>query len=84
MTLERTAPPQDEAELRASISRARAQVQGTAKALRSEVKQAWDIRRWVQRHPALLLGTAFLVGTWAGTRRRRPPVYEPLLRFRRH
>ena len=83
MTLERTAPPPDEAELRASISRARAQVQGTAHALRQEVKQAWDIRRWVQRHPAIVLGAAFLVGTWAGSRRRRPPPYQPLLRFRR-
>jgi hypothetical protein len=83
MTLERTAPPVDEAELRASISRARAQVQGTAHALRQEVKQAWDIRRWVQRHPVIVLGAAFLVGTWAGSRRRRPPPHEPLRRFRR-
>jgi hypothetical protein len=84
MTLERTAPTTDEAELRASISRARAQVLGTAVALREEVKDVWDIRRWVRRHPALTLGSAFLLGAWLGSRRRRPPPHEPLLRFRRH
>ena len=73
MTLERTAPAETEAELRASISRAREQVLGTADALRREVKDAWDVRRWIRRHPALVLGAAFIFGTWAGSRRRSLP-----------
>jgi hypothetical protein len=83
MTLERIAPVADEAELRESISRARAQVLGTADAIRQEVKQAWDIRRWVRRHPVLVLGTAFMFGAWVGSRRRRASLPEPLRRFRR-
>ena len=81
MTLERSAPVANEAELRASISRARAQVLGTADALRQEVREAWHIRRWVRRHPKLLLGTAFVLGAWVGSRRRRPHPRE-LFRFR--
>lgn len=72
MTLERSAPPENEAELRASLSRAREQLLGTADALRREVKGAWDVRRWIRRHPALVLGTAFVFGAWVGSRRRHP------------
>jgi hypothetical protein len=79
MTLERSAPPETEEQLRASLSRAREQVLGTADALRREVANAWDVRRWVRRHPALLLGAAFVFGAWAGSRRRHP---RPLSRGR--
>jgi hypothetical protein len=82
MTLERSAPVADEVELRASISRARAQVLDTADALRQEVKDAWNVRWWIRRHPRLVLGAALVFGAWAGSRRRRPPPRVPLLRFR--
>jgi hypothetical protein len=72
MTLERSPGPETEEALRASLSRAREQVLGTADALRREVKEAWDVRRWIRRHPALVLGTAFVFGAWVGSRRRHP------------
>jgi hypothetical protein len=83
MTLERSAPPENEAEVRANISRARAQLLGTANALRREVKGAWDVRRWIRRHPTLILGAAFVFGAWAGSRRRNPLPRRTQARIRK-
>jgi hypothetical protein len=71
MTIEQRALPTSEADMRAQIERARAQLVGTAGALRRELHDAWDPRAWVRRRPAVTLGLAFMAGVWLGTRRRR-------------
>ncbi|MGZ3445074.1 MAG: hypothetical protein ACXWLF_00875 [Myxococcaceae bacterium] len=68
MTIARRSPT--ESELRAEIARSRTQVVGTARALRRQLHDIWDIRHWVARRPGLTLGIAFTAGLWLGIRRR--------------
>ena len=69
MTIQR-AGPRSEAELREEIERSRAQVVGTAQALRRQLHDIWDVRHWVARRPGLTLGVAFAAGLALGIRRR--------------
>lgn len=68
MTIARHSPT--ESELRAEIDRSRTQVAGTARALRRQLHDIWDVRYWVGRRPGLTLGIAFTAGLWLGIRRR--------------
>ena len=68
MTIARHSPT--ESELRADIARSRTQVVGTARALRRQLHDIWDVRYWVVRRPGLTLGIAFTAGLWLGIRRR--------------
>jgi hypothetical protein len=70
MTVERRPRPTSEAELREELERTRAQVVGTATALRRQLHDSWRPGFWVRRHPALTLGIAFAAGVWLGIRRR--------------
>jgi ElaB/YqjD/DUF883 family membrane-anchored ribosome-binding protein len=60
--------PRDADQVRAEIERAREQIQSSMMALRHEVSQAADWRRWVRQRPGLWLGAAFAVGFYLGTR----------------
>ncbi len=55
-------------DVRADIDRTRRQLQASVVALRREVAVATDWRQWVRRHPYLLVGAAFGVGLYLGTR----------------
>lgn len=71
MTLERRpGPPLTESELREELARTRSQVVDTAHALGRQLRDTWDVRHWVARHPGLTLGVAFAAGLWLGIRRR--------------
>ncbi len=64
------------AEIRAAIERAREQVTSSALAIRREVLESLDWRRWVARRLGVAVAAAFAVGFlggFGGGRGRRPP-----------
>ena len=68
MTIARQPP--SAAELREGIARSRMQVADTARTLRRQLHDIWDVRHWVARRPGLTLGIALTAGLWLGIRRR--------------
>lgn len=60
----------DAAEIETEIALAREDVVRELLALRARAARAADWRHWMDRRPWLLTGAAFVVGFWAGTRRK--------------
>jgi hypothetical protein len=55
-------------QIRADIDRARAEIARSVAELSAEVTARADWREWVRRRPSAILGGAFLVGLWLGSR----------------
>lgn len=55
-------------QLRRDIERTREQLATSVVALKHEVAVRTDWREWVRRRPGLVLGAAFAVGLYLGTR----------------
>jgi len=59
------------ADVRAEIDRTREEIVCSAAALREQVAMRMDWRQWVRQNPGFFLASAFGVGVWLGSQRRR-------------